>query len=90
MRALTLIPIVPALFDDEPVETPKEAAPAARKPKAANADPERYIVETTTVFELLGSTVTFREGQILRPETREYQIARDHDVPLRPLAPIVR
>jgi len=75
----------------EAVELYKAEKPALfvqpqQKPKAS----DRYIVETTTVFELLGSTVTYREGQIVVADSRDYDIARDHNVPLRPLAPIKR
>lgn len=64
----------------------------AQKPAlfAAADESERYIVEMTTVFELLGSTVTFRAGQIIAAASRDMDIARAHNVPLRPLAPIVR
>jgi hypothetical protein len=88
MRELFAIPIVVALFEGE--EKPQAVVPEVAEPARKRGEPDRYIVENTTVFELLGSTVTFREGQIIRPNTREYQIARDFDVPLRPLAPILR
>lgn len=91
MRALFTLPLIVALFDgeDKPISATADVAPA-EPPARKKSDPDRYIVETTTVFEMLGSTVTFREGQIVRPNTREYQVARDFDVPLRPLAPILR
>ncbi len=75
----------------EVVEAYKAAKPQLfEQPKKTIRDADRYIVETQTVFELMGSTVTFREGQIVQADSREYDIARDHDVPLRPLAPIKR
>lgn len=64
-----------------------EVKAKAEKPPIKVEKPKRYIVEEHRVFELLGSTVTFRPNQILT-NPREIQLANDFDVPLRELAPI--
>lgn len=57
---------------------------------SAPMEANRYIVEAHTTFEYVGSTVTFRDGQIVNVGSREYAIAREHNVPMRALQPILR
>lgn len=59
----------------------------ADKPKTKPAEPERFVVEAHTTFEVFGSTVTFRQHQVVS-DPREVQLAQEHNVPLRSLTPI--
>jgi len=64
----------------KPIEKPITKAPEPVKKL-------RYVVEQHHSFEVLGSTITFREHQVLT-DPREIQVAFDNDVPLRELTPI--
>jgi hypothetical protein len=59
------------------------------KPEVKEVEkPKRYVVDVHTSLEVLGSTITFRAGQIIT-NARELSLAREFNVPLRELAPIV-
>ena len=77
------------MADEKPETKPLDKAPAVAVAPAPPTPekPKRYIVEEETRFEILGSTITYRQNQIITNE-REIKLAIEQNVPLREMTPV--